>query len=134
PQQGAGHGGDAEHGGEESLILAALAGRDDVTDDGQGKRHQAARAQTLDGSARDHDVDTREVQEVGDLGENPQTTEPIKKTTIAAWKIGRRPRKSEILPQSGVAAVEVSRYAVTTQESLSSPPNSEVILGKATAT
>ena len=39
----------------------------------------------------------------------PQITEPIMKTTIAAWKIGRRPYRSEILPQSGIAAVEVSR-------------------------
>jgi hypothetical protein len=67
-------------------------------------------------------------------GEKPQISEPMRKITIAAWKIGRRPRRSEILPQSGVAAVEVSRYAVTTQESLSRPPNSEVILGNATAT
>ena len=67
-------------------------------------------------------------------GAKPQISEPIRKTTIAAWNIGRRPRRSEILPQSGVAAVAVSRYAVTNQESLSSPPNSEVILGKATAT
>ena len=63
-------------------------------------------------------------------GEKPQISEPIRKTTIAAWNIGRRPRMSEILPQSGVAAVEVSRYAVTTQESLSRPPNSEVMLGQ----
>ena len=67
-------------------------------------------------------------------GAKPQINEPIRKTTIAAWNIGRRPRRSEILPQSGVAAVEVSRYAVTTHESLSRPPNSEVILGRATAT
>ena len=66
--------------------------------------------------------------------EKPQMIEPIRKTTIAAWKIGRRPRRSEILPHSGVAAVEVSRYAVTTQDSLSSPPSSEVILGSATPT
>jgi len=37
----------------------------------------------------------------------PQINEPIRKTTIAAWKIGRRPRTSEILPHSGVEAVEV---------------------------
>ena len=39
----------------------------------------------------------------------PQISEPIKKTTIAAWNMGRRPWRSEILPHSGVAAVEVSR-------------------------
>lgn len=68
------------------------------------------------------------------FGASAQMTEPIRKTTMAAWKIGRRPSKSEILPQSGVAAVEVSRYAVTTQDSLSRPPRSEVIRGSATPT
>jgi hypothetical protein len=39
----------------------------------------------------------------------PQRAEPIRKMTIASWKISRLPYKSEILPQSGVTAVEVSR-------------------------
>ncbi len=39
----------------------------------------------------------------------PESVEPIRKVTIAAWKISRRPYRSEILPHSGVAAVEVSR-------------------------
>jgi hypothetical protein len=33
---------------------------------------------------------------------------------IAGWKMMRRPYRSEIFPHNGVAAVDVSRYAVTT--------------------
>ena len=45
-----------------------------------------------------------------DRGEaKPQISEPTRNTTMAAWKIGRRPRRSEILPHSGVEAVDVSR-------------------------
>ena len=39
----------------------------------------------------------------------PAIREPIRKMTIASWNMGRRPRRSEILPHSGVEAVEVSR-------------------------
>jgi hypothetical protein len=51
---------------------------------------------------------------------------------LVSWReeaMGGGGSGSELYTVSGV-----SRYAVTTQESLSSPPNSEVILGKATAT
>jgi hypothetical protein len=48
-------------------------------------------------------------EEICDLGEQTADHEPIRKTTMAAWKIGRRPRRSEILPHSGVAAVEVKQ-------------------------
>jgi hypothetical protein len=39
----------------------------------------------------------------------PASAEPARKMQMASWKIRRRPYRSEILPQSGVAAVEVSR-------------------------
>jgi len=39
----------------------------------------------------------------------PQSSEPTMKRPIESWKISLRPNRSEILPQSGVAAVEVSR-------------------------
>ena len=50
---------------------------------------------------------------------------------MASWKIRRRSYKSESLPHSGVDAVEASRYAVTAQDSLLSPPSSLVMRGSA---
>ena len=52
-QQRAGHRGDAEHGPEVALVAAALAGRDDVADDAEGDREQAAAADALDGAEDD---------------------------------------------------------------------------------
>ena len=57
--QRAEHTGDPERGAEDSLITAALARRDDVTDDGLRAYDQAAAAQSLDGAERnqlDHRV------------------------------------------------------------------------------
>jgi len=62
------------------------------------------------------------------------STEPARKVTIAAMNSGRRPYRSEILPHSGVEAVEVSRYAVTTQDNLSRLLNSLTICGSAVPT
>jgi hypothetical protein len=39
----------------------------------------------------------------------PAMSEPSRKMMMASWNIGRRPRRSEILPHRGVDAVEVSR-------------------------
>ena len=47
--------------------------------------------------------------------EAPAKKEPSKNVTIANWKTIRRPYRSEIFPYNGVEAVEVNRYAVTTQ-------------------
>ena len=66
-QQRAGHRGDAEDSGEHSLVLASLPGWDHVTDDGQSKGHQATAAEALDGTAGDHDVDSGDVEEIGNL-------------------------------------------------------------------
>ena len=52
-QQRAGHAGDAEHGPEVALVAAALAGRDDVADDAEGDREQAAAADALEGAEGD---------------------------------------------------------------------------------
>ena len=49
------------------------------------------------------------------LRESPERALPARNTTIANWKTLLRPNWSLILPYSGVDAVEVSRYAVTTQ-------------------
>ena len=53
---------------------------------------------------------------------------------IAVWKISLRPYRSEILPHSGVDAVWVSRYAVTTHDKWFRPPSSLVIRGSAVPT
>ena len=39
----------------------------------------------------------------------PASSEPIRKVTIANSRTGRRPYRSEILPYSGVDAVDASR-------------------------
>ncbi len=46
-EQRADDGRDAEHGAEVALVLAPLAGRDDVADDGERDDHQAARTEPL---------------------------------------------------------------------------------------
>ena len=52
-QQRADHGRHAEDGAEESLVAAALAGREDVADDRQRQHDQPAAAQALQGAERD---------------------------------------------------------------------------------
>src|ERR1700722_357047 len=42
------HGGDAEYRPEQALVATALAGRDDVTHDGQGSNDESAGPQALD--------------------------------------------------------------------------------------
>ena len=46
--QWSGHRGQAEHGAEQALVPAAVAGREHVRDDRERERHQPARAQSLD--------------------------------------------------------------------------------------
>lgn len=41
--------------------------------------------------------------------DRPARTDPTRKMPMAAWKIRLRPYRSLILPNSGVAAVDVSR-------------------------
>jgi hypothetical protein len=41
--------------------------------------------------------------------DRPDSIEPARKMTIAAWKVPRRPYRSDSLPHSGVTAVEVNR-------------------------
>ncbi|CAM5612460.1 hypothetical protein SANTM175S_01342 [Streptomyces antimycoticus] len=65
---------------------------------------------------------------------SPHSAEPIRKMTIAVWKSLLRPYWSPSLPHSGVAAVEASRYAVTTQDRCSRPPRSLTIVGGAVET
>jgi hypothetical protein len=47
------HGRDAEHGAEEALVLAPLAGRDDVADGGDRRDDQPPAAEALDRAERD---------------------------------------------------------------------------------
>ena len=47
------HRGDAEHRAEHALVLAAVARRDDVADDGDRRHQQAARAEALEAAERD---------------------------------------------------------------------------------
>ena len=46
----------------------------------------------------------------------PASNDPARKIRIAVWNMIRRPYRSLTLPYSGVQTVELSRYAVTTQE------------------
>lgn len=64
----------------------------------------------------------------------PHSADPIRKITIAAWKSFLRPYWSPSLPHSGVAAVDASRYAVTTQDRCSRPPRSLTMVGSAVDT
>ena len=52
-EQRADHGRDAEDSAEEALVLAPLARRDDVADDGHRRHDQAAAADPLEGAERD---------------------------------------------------------------------------------
>ena len=64
----------------------------------------------------------------------PHSAEPIRKITMAVWKSFLRPYWSPSLPHRGVAAVEASRYAVTTQDRCSRPPRSLTMVGSAVET
>ena len=66
--------------------------------------------------------------------ERPARAEPVKKMTMAVWKIRLRPKRSLILPQRGTDTVDVRMYAVTTHDSCRSPPRSPTIVGRAVAT
>src|SRR4029453_5745404 len=66
-QQRTGYRRDAENGSKESLILATLTRWDHVTDYGESERHQAAGSEALNGPARDHHIDSRDAEEVGNL-------------------------------------------------------------------
>ncbi len=64
----------------------------------------------------------------------PDSTEPIRKMTIAAWKKTLRPYWSPSLPHSGVDTVVASRYAVMTQAMCEPPLRSPTIVGSAVDT
>ena len=64
----------------------------------------------------------------------PDSTEPIKKMTIAAWKKIFRPYWSPSLPHRGVDTVVASRYAVITQAMCEPPLRSPTIVGNAVDT
>src|SRR5215475_14143366 len=68
------------------------------------------------------------------LCESPQSAEPTRKITIAAWSTILRPNRSPSLPYSGPETVAVRRYAVTTQDRWSRPPRSPTIVGSAVET
>ncbi len=48
--------------------------------------------------------------------DRPDNADPTKNTTIAVWNMILRPYRSLILPYSGVDAVDVNKYAVTTHD------------------
>jgi hypothetical protein len=66
--------------------------------------------------------------------DNPASADATRKTTIAMRYMGFRPYRSEILPHNGVDAVEVTRYAVTTQDRWLRPPSSPTMVGSAVDT
>ncbi len=66
--------------------------------------------------------------------DNPDSADPIRKITIAVWNMILRPYRSLTLPYSGVDAVDVNKYAVTTHDKWSKPPRSPTIVGNAVAT
>ena len=65
---------------------------------------------------------------------SPQSTDPVRNSTSATCRTSLRPYMSPSFPATGVVIVEVSRYAVTTQKSLSIPPRSPAIVGSAVDT
>jgi hypothetical protein len=62
---------------------------------------------------------------------SPDSTEPTRKMTMAAWKNRLRPYWSPSLPHSGVETVDDSRYAVTTHVRWDAPCRSPTIVGSA---
>ena len=64
----------------------------------------------------------------------PDSTEPIRKMTIAAWKKTFLPYMSPSLPHSGVETVVASRYEVMTQAMCEPPLRSPTIVGSAVDT
>src|SRR4051812_10174916 len=67
--------------------------------------------------------------------ERPASAEPVTKTTMASWTSSFLLKRSESLPQIGVAAVAARSAAVTTQVYCDWVPSSlEVIVGSALAT
>ena len=65
---------------------------------------------------------------------SPESTEPIRKMTMAAWKNTFLPYMSPSLPHSGVETVVASRYEVMTQAMCEPPPRSPTIVGSAVDT
>ena len=65
---------------------------------------------------------------------SPDSTEPTRKITIAAWKKIFRPYWSPSLPHSGVETVVASRYAVITQAMCEPPLRSPTMVGSAVDT
>ena len=64
----------------------------------------------------------------------PESTEPIRKMTIAAWKNTFLPYWSPSLPHSGVDTVVASKYAVMTHAMCEPPLRSPTIVGSAVDT
>ena len=115
----------AEDGQEVALVLGPLPRRDDVADDRQRQREQAAGAEALEGAER------------GELYidvANVHSTEPTTKIEIAAMKTacGRRCRRA--CRRAASTIVEVIRYAVVTQACRSGPCRSSAIVRIAVAT
>src|SRR5579885_2252673 len=109
-QQRAGYAGQCPYAAKIALIASAFARRDNIADDRKHQGHHAAGTDAL------------------------QRAEPTRKRTIAPCRIFLRPSWSLILPYSGVATALVIRYAVTTQDNLSSPFRSLAMRGRAVET
>jgi len=82
PGQGAADAGEGEDPAEVALIAATLARAHDVADDGHGQRHQSPTAQSLQGPERD---------ELVHVPGQADKADPMRKMTMATWKIFLRP-------------------------------------------
>ncbi|MNI88514.1 hypothetical protein D3C73_1458260 [compost metagenome] len=65
------------------------------------------------------------------LWASPDNMDPVRKRMDPTTNTGFLPYKSLILPKIGVVTAIVNKYAVNTQLSNSTPPNSPTILGPA---
>lgn len=124
-QQRAEHAGRAEYRTEQALVLSAFARGDDVADDRHGQHDEAAAAQALQCAEAD---ELRHV--LGDAaqrGADEEDDDRGLEQLLAAVLV------TELAPQ-GVAAVEASRYAVTTHDRWFRPPSSLAMVGSAVET
>src|SRR5579864_1951724 len=70
---------------------------------------------------------------VRSVGATAQPSDAAVNTASAASSVGRRPKRSPMLPYSGAATVAASKYATTTQEKSANPPSEDTIAGSALA-
>ena len=89
-QRRADEGGDAEHGAEQALVLAALLGREQVADDGQRDREDRAGAEALDAAEGD--------QLLHRLAESAHRNEPKRNRLMPNISRLLRPNWSDSLP------------------------------------